>query len=308
MTTPQQPTSLQQTPAGESLAVSIHRVAGIGAAGGGALLSRLAAVFAAGETGALRGGAIASLAETLNAGDEPAALLNHILPRVPLLHPYRHQKESDWRWGSFGERVRLVNELYTSARAAQGGTPDAVRYSRAAVLLAVQERFITGPAPALRLLEEADFAMLSGWPPKIMSQLAGIAQAESSRSAVFAAAVMTAATALQRVFTDFGGRLGEQQYDAVVSSLSTMARVAPHRPDVQWRLANFVWRLANLARASGSSSLTQRLRDITNQWKPQVGDPVFDRWIEEAFAEQAEIRTPGISIISAEALAARTVH
>src|SRR5439155_21778172 len=133
--------------------------AGVGQAGRGLLIERLAQFFGATVS---REATTASLVEALNIGDEPSTLLAFILPRVPLLHPYLHQKQPDWRWGTFSRRLALVDELYSTAKAVGAGNVRAADYSRAALLLAVQERFLTGPAPAIRLIAETDFATLTG--------------------------------------------------------------------------------------------------------------------------------------------------
>src|SRR5438094_9674436 len=112
-----------------------------------------------------------SLVEALNLGDEPSALLAFILPRVPLLHPYRHQKQPDWRWGTFARRLTLVDELYAAAKTAGAGNTRAADYSRAALLLVVQERFLTGPGPAIRLIAQTDCGSLPGWRLTIFAQL-----------------------------------------------------------------------------------------------------------------------------------------
>src|SRR5439155_5674213 len=161
--------------------------------------------------------------------------------------------------------------------------------SRAALLLAVQERFLTGTAPAIRLIAETDFATLTGWSSTIIAQLTALAEAETTRTASFTTALISATEELQRVFTNSAGHISGPQHDAVVAFLESMALQARHRPDMQWRLANFVWRLANLARSGGSAELLDRLRRRTDSWKRRIGDAVFDRWIEEAFSEEAEI-------------------
>jgi hypothetical protein len=299
------PSHLPSALASESFAAAVHRVAGVGADGRGALLNALAVVFATGTGETSRDAAVATLVETLNAGEEPHAMLDHVLPRVPLLHPYRHQKEPTWRWGSFRGRVALAEELWSVARATAGQTPRGAQHARAALLLAMQERFITGPATAMWLLAQPDFLNLTNWSPDVTVQITKLARAEHERTAAFSKAVFDAATQMQRVFTDSGGRINSPQYGAIVLALSAMARQTRHRPDVQWRLANFVWRLANLARTAGSTELSNQLRATTDGWKREISDPTFDRWAEEAFSEQADIKTPGMTIISPDELARR---
>src|SRR6266496_1327741 len=93
----------------------VHRILFPAGGAGGALEPLIEVLESA--PGPAREQAIAALSRILAHGDiQPDALGRAILDELEALHFYRHQRDSQWRYGTFTSRKTLVDELFARAK------------------------------------------------------------------------------------------------------------------------------------------------------------------------------------------------
>src|ERR1051325_11501440 len=103
------------------------------------------------------------LVEALVGGVGSGVLSELIHSKQPLLCRYAHQKQSDWAYGTFYWRVRLVERLAARATDATTDEADAMGYARSAILLAAQD-YHSGPALLVKLFKSDVLLEKTGWP------------------------------------------------------------------------------------------------------------------------------------------------
>jgi hypothetical protein len=98
-------------------------------------------------------------------------------------------------------------------------------------------------------------------------------------------------------------KLDDSSIKAFQEASERIAQLAGNRPDVQWRLANLIWRMVNIARRHNRSDVVGTLEAACDRWTAVVDEPAFARWLAEAMTAEAPIfRTAGVRLVSSAQL------
>lgn len=235
---------------------------------------------------------------------KPIALANLIYQASPLLASYRHQRNDPrWKFGSYSSRRQIVERLWKEAQEALTSNPlSARRYARSALLMASQEAFHFATAMVLSLLNAPDYEQIAAWPANAMVELRARMESEQQALATFSSLMILAA----QLFEPLIGNSEAASADAVslaklFSVLNEMVVLAEGRRAIQWRVANFAWRISNLARSRNDSAALAELGKKCDAWGRQVQDSYFDRCLEEALSNEAPPpKTVGYRVMTAE--------
>jgi hypothetical protein len=231
----------------------------------------------------MRAPGVQALVHVLNS-DGPGPLGQRLLSAVPLLHLYKHQKSPDWKLGTFLKRSQLARRLWQHAReVVEQSAQEAEQYARAAFFIALQEPLVAAPAFLHSLLQDVAFEQLTRWPQEVVRQLRSIVESENQRTGQFLAHLEQAAEDLKQMIEHREEQLHLRRLSSFFSAMDEMVVLSPGRPEFQWRIANYVWRLQNLSRSTENGGLVRdALAGAVARWRGVAGSEDFVRWTDEA--------------------------
>jgi hypothetical protein len=221
------------------------------------------------------------------------------------LNQVRYEREPGWLLGTHRTRRVLVQGLWihgsTGAGPVETGSAAAQPFCRAAVLLAAQEGFPFGAATLYWLLRDPRFSERTGWTEKTVTSVRALMEAERARTGQYVSVLTAAVEAMDPMMRAEKG-VDDPNVEVFMDRAEQLAGLSGHRPDVQWRLANLVWRLANVARRHNRPDVLSRVELATRRWNNLLAEPAAARWFEEALmAEAPAFRTTGVRRISSDA-------
>jgi hypothetical protein len=219
-----------------------------------------------------------------------------------VLNLYLYERDPAWRFGTHRSRRKLIEEFWTRADSA----PDresAASLARAAVLLAAEERPPFGLATVRWLANRPSFKDLTGLADANVTAIVSELDREDLTTRSFVASLNRAKDAMDALLADHSG-VDDAIANRLIAEFESIAALATSRPDIQWRLANMVWRLANTARARGRNDLVDSLRTSVSRWKATLAEASATRWLDEAMTAPAPpLRTSGFRrVMSSEHL------
>jgi hypothetical protein len=240
---------------------------------------------------------ILELARVLNQGVSPLALANEVYAVTTLLGFYRHQRsDPGWTLGTYQSRLNLRTTLWQQA-AEQKDPQAGLAYARAAFLLATQEAFQFGLTSCFRLASLPEFIAISKWPKERIDNVRRFLRNDAGVSKLFGNFLIDLANPLQRLIDSSSEQLNRTDLGEVVGIIDRLALLAGSRPDIQWRIANTLWRLLNLS--SGDASAMAILNTKSDEWNTLVNDSNLSRWLAEAReAVSVRPRTIGYRLMS----------
>jgi len=232
------------------------------------------------------------LAHVLNDGVPCGTLASEIHRLGTVLNLYLYERDRAWRFGTHRSRRKLIEEL--RARAASAPDPElGTSLARAAVLLAAEEGPPFGLATVRWLANRPSFKDSTGLADAQLTAIVSELDREDLTTRSFVASLKRAKDLMDALLADQAG-LDEDVASRLVTELDSIAALATRRPDIQWRLANMVWRLANTARARGRSDVVDSLQTSVSQWKATLEETSATRWLDEAMTAAAPpLRTSG---------------
>lgn len=210
------------------------------------------------------------------------SLSGEMLRKIPIGYfPLgRHPEAEQWDYGLPKPRSDLIRLL--RRRALNLSDESAARLTaRAAVRLAQLEGFQLGPARLHRLLSDAAIVPLTGWPASDVERTLGWADGEQRLTGRLYVAALEAAKPLDRLVS--GAAEGWSREDATLFSaaVDVMAELPP-RPDVQWQVIHFTWKMLNLAQnqsaADAAALMREKLATLESRWTQAHAR----RWVTEA--------------------------
>ncbi len=198
----------------------------------GSVLPLVEEAVAARRAGTLDADVARRLAEAFNrsAGTE---LLAADLAEVSLEEPRAHQQRDGWRYGLYYERMQIAHELWGFAqeRSQVGASREARLLARGAMLLLAQDSLMFGASPLRSLLRDPRFVDIALRDARQTARLRRDLEDHRTVSRAFipelrcAEELLAAATA--------SGAPPD-----LIPAMRRMARLAKHRPDIQWCIAN----------------------------------------------------------------------
>lgn len=222
-------------------------------------------------------------------GPQAEAIANRIYPVSPVLAFYRHQREDPgWKLGTYKTRREIIDRLWNRAQAQRSNDlAKAGDDARAAVLLAAQEAFQYAPATVAFLVDQPDFDELTQWPATQLRKLRDLLANEQAVAATFVAHLNAAADATEALITLPSSTLDPTTLGTLLSTMDQMVSLGGNRPDVLWRVANFAWRIAGLARSRSDAEATNELKSRIERWSNATAFPHFRAWLNEAITAQS---------------------
>lgn len=250
-----------------------------------AFLPALEAVLASPDDDA----ALDQLATLLSLVPQPEALAHRIYRVSPVLAFYRHQREDPgWKLGTYKTRRELVDRLWNRAVARQASDPTRARDdARAALLLAAQDAFQYAPATVAFLVDQPQFDQLTQWTPAQLAALRELIGREQAISSTTIAHLNSAADTLESLIADAGSTMDPQKMETLLGILDQLVALGADRPHIAWRVANFTWRVASLARARSDNDAMEQLKSRVAQWCTDISFPHFQGWLSEAINAQS---------------------
>jgi hypothetical protein len=237
-----------------------------------------------GDDGRARSNAMLRLVRVLNDGVPCGALSAELHRLGTVLNLYRYEREPTWL-GTHRSRRALVEELWR--RAAFAAERDLCNLlARAALLLAAEEGPPFGLATVHWLASRASFNGLTGLGDETVPEIVSELDREHGITGRFVASLNAAKDALDAVLGEQSA-IDDDVLRRLVAALESMASLAEVRPDIQWRLANLIWRLANTARVRGRRDVLVSLESSVARWKASLRDLAADRWLDEAMTAPA---------------------
>jgi hypothetical protein len=202
--------------------------------------------------------------------------------RVSVLSPYRFQREDPtWQYGTYAFRIGVIRELWAAAETAPN-PGEQRRYARAATLLAAQEGFYFGGTMLQWIANQPHFDTLAPWSPQHVQRLRDLLALERAAVRSFVDHLIPLGDAYVELVNEPSRQIPPALLDAYFAEIDQMARVSQARPERQWTIANYAWRLVNLARDRQRQDVISDTVQALDRLRQQFNDPAFDRWAEAA--------------------------
>lgn len=248
---------------------------------GAAFLPALAHAVQAGAEIDPGGPAMRQLVTALNVSSSPRALSDAALPRMESMGSgIAHMSRPDWPYGNLAQHRAMSDSMWDQAEALQQTAPTASKeYARAALLLEVQDGFWSGFASLHWRLSRPRAQQLMGLNDAQFQQL-------WAHQSVY-----------QRIFDAYSAYFSGPFYDLTemkpsgqapdrqsvvdaVALLEQMSVFGSNRPEIQWRIAEHLWRLR--ASSGATMDLLLPLKQTVLANVGGYGAEHFRRWIDLA--------------------------
>jgi len=283
--------------------LQIHELAG--GAGSSDVLPPLAAVLREKDP-SQRHGKLSALAAALP-GAPPRSLSALILSRCSVEDRSAGIRDGSWPYGSHFRRAMLIEEMIQRAQAlGSTSAEDATTHALGAMFFAAQEYYFFGTPIARKICFSAELSRLLRWDAERLAKLKAILTADHEITESIVAPLRSAVTALESLIAAGTSQVDRQVTTTCLSSLDEMTGWIANRPDLQWRVANLTWRLANFARVSSANDVLETLKQNSTRWAQAVNDHEFPRWISDAITRPGPTpKSAGLRFVSAAVIKSR---
>lgn len=245
---------------------------------------------------ALRAGAVTEavamrLATALDSA-APDELSAEEVPQLLLGDPLAHQRDPNWNYGTFYERLALTRLLWKRAEMRCRSAPAEAQFmARGALLLAAQDCPLFGASGLRFIISRPAFAEVAGLTPRQASRLRRHVDDHLTITRAFI-------SQLANVENMLAAEPSEDQAAMVGTALCDMAGLAHQRLDIQWRIATLKYRLV----AEASSTIEESSVDaVVSELLARVPSPTFARWLEAGPRSAAAPAHAPLPITHAEA-------
>jgi hypothetical protein len=268
------------SPAARALHRAVHAALGL-IAGPGDVLARVKDVRHAPDPHARRQ-AVEALSHAFDGGTPPGDVAAAVVDRVSVLSPYRFQREDpSWQYGTYAFRIGVIRELWAAAEAARN-EGEQRRYARAATLLAAQEGFYFGGTMLQWIANRPRFDALAPWSPQHVQRFRDLLTLERAAVRSFIDHLIPLGDAYVDLVNEPARQIPPALLDTYFAEMDQMARVSQSRPERQWTIANYAWRLVNLARDRQRQDVIDDTALALDRLRQQFNDPAFDAWAQAA--------------------------
>jgi hypothetical protein len=250
-----------------TIAASVYGVLGLPRDGG----DPLAAIAAAIPTAKDDDIALRALAENLARGGDPNALADAIFQRVTLRSAIAYQSSPDWRYGTFPRRDRLRNRMLDHALDGSLPPQDQRLYARAAIALAAQDASLFGLTTLRTILEAPRITRVAGLNDADLATVLAASKAIEEQGKVFVSHLVQVRRAMEGASPSQSTRGAVAE---IAQAFRAMAPLAHDRPDLQWHLANHVWRY----KARAGAAADPLIADLN----AELRSPHFAKWVAES--------------------------
>jgi hypothetical protein len=224
------------------------------------------------------------LVEALNQGARPDALAAVLLPEIHIENSGRFpaMRES-WKYGTFGDRLRLQNHLWKKARQLATTDPKkAASYSRGTVLLASHDVFTMGWSVIYSIGRQlGNYSGLIGIDGRQAQELSKLAEPLYKQQEEQTKKDVVAMMAIDSISDQPEPSLPAGNLEKAISALR--ACWASKKPSLwlRWGTANLAWQLMSLARDRKSQDSIGKIEQLVKTWADETQEADLKRWLNE---------------------------